>query len=196
MYRAQCNDIISNIVFIQMFFTLFSNKNNYNKIRLTENWNTYFSNNNIIFKIILNTLTFIQILFLFLFNLVCNLVIEKWNLFFFQIMILEHLHFCLANHACVSHLLRGQPHLLECYYRNCLIGTHMCVHPVSEWSVFLPFSVNCSQVAMFQIMPALCLHGQGEWGGWSTKFGQAWTGGGGLKNYQIFTDILYGWPLT
>ena len=49
-----------------------------------------------------------------------------------KIMILEHLHFCLVNHACVSHLLRGQPHLLECYYRNCLIGTHGCVHPVSE----------------------------------------------------------------
>ena len=31
--------------------------------------------------------------------------------------------------------------------------------------VFLPFSVNCSQVAMFQIMPALCLHGQGDGGG-------------------------------
>ena len=136
MYGMQCNDIISNIVFIRMFFTLFSNKNNYNKIRLTENWNTYFSNNNIIFKIILNTLTFIQILFLFLFNLVCNLVIEKWNLFFFQIMILEHLHFCLANHACVSHLLRSQPHLLGCYYQNCLIGTHMSVHPVSGLSVF------------------------------------------------------------
>ena len=30
---------------------------------------------------------------------------------------------------------------------------------------FLPFSVNCSQVAMFQIMPALCPHGQGEGGG-------------------------------
>ena len=28
--------------------------------------------------------------------------------------------------------------------------------------VFLPFSVNCSKVVMFQIMPALCLHGQGE----------------------------------
>ena len=27
---------------------------------------------------------------------------------------------------------------------------------------FLPFSVNCSQVGMFQIMTALCLHGQGE----------------------------------
>ena len=39
----------------------------------------------------------------------------------------------LANYAaCVSHLLRGQLHLLECYYRNCLIGTHMRVYPVSE----------------------------------------------------------------
>ena len=42
MYGTQCNDIMSNIVFIRMFFTLFSNKNNYNKIRLTENWNTHF----------------------------------------------------------------------------------------------------------------------------------------------------------
>ena len=77
MYGTQCNDIISNIVFIRMIFTLFANKNNYNKIRLTENWNTYFSNNNIIFKIILNALRFIQILFLLLFNLACNLVILK-----------------------------------------------------------------------------------------------------------------------
>ena len=30
---------------------------------------------------------------------------------------------------------------------------------------FLPFCVNCSQVAMFQIMAALCPHGQGEGGG-------------------------------
>ena len=66
--------------------------------------------------------------------------VEKWNLFFFQ-MILEHLHFCLASHACVSHLLRGQPYLLECYYRNCLIEKHMCLHPVSEWSVF--FTLQC-----------------------------------------------------
>ena len=27
---------------------------------------------------------------------------------------------------------------------------------------FLLFSVNCSQLAMFQIMPAFCPHGQGE----------------------------------
>ena len=30
---------------------------------------------------------------------------------------------------------------------------------------FLTFSVNCSQVALFQIMPALCPHGQRERGG-------------------------------
>ena len=28
--------------------------------------------------------------------------------------------------------------------------------------ISLPFSVTCSQVAMFQILPALCPHGQGE----------------------------------
>ena len=33
---------------------------------------------------------------------------------------------------------------------------------LSSFDCFLPFSVNCSQVAIFQIMPALCLHGQGE----------------------------------
>ena len=66
-----------------MFFMLFSNKNNYNKIQLTENLNIYFSNNNIIFKIILNTLTFIRILFMFLFNLICNLIILK-NIFIIQ----------------------------------------------------------------------------------------------------------------
>ena len=47
MYGTQCNDIISNIVFIRMFFMLFPNKKNYNKIRLTENWNTYLSSCNV-----------------------------------------------------------------------------------------------------------------------------------------------------
>ena len=51
-----------------------------------------------------------------------------------------HFMSCLC-HACVSHLLRGQHHHLECYYRNFLIGTHMCVHPVSEWSVY--FTLQC-----------------------------------------------------
>ena len=76
-------------------------------------------------------------------------------------MILEHLHFCLANHACVSHLLRGKPHISECYYRNCLIGTHMYIQYRNN-QFFLPFSVNCSQVAIFKVMPALCPQGQGE----------------------------------
>ena len=73
----------------------------------------------------------------------------------------------------------------------------MCVHPVSEWSVFLPFSVNCSQVAMFQIMPALCPHGQGGGGGVQPiqpnvdRPGQR---DGGPKNSQICADVLYGWP--
>ena len=55
-----------------------------------------------------------------------------------------------------------------------------------EWSVFLPFSVNCSQVAMSQIMPTLCPHGQGEGGGWSAKCGQAWTGGWGVPKITKF----------
>ena len=108
-------------------------------------------------------------------------------------MILENLHFCLANHACVSHLLRSQSHLLECYYRNCLIGTHMCVHPVSEDQVFLPFSVNCSQVAMFQIMPALCLHGQGAAGG-GGLVNQMWTGLDRGRGSQKFPNLC-GHPL-
>ena len=36
---------------------------------------------------------------------------------------------------------------------------------------FLLFSVNCSQVAMFQVMPALCPHEQGE-----GVVSQMWTG--------------------
>ena len=183
MYGTQCNDIISNIVFIQIFFTLFSNKNNCNKIRLTENWNTYFSNNNIIFKIILNTLTFIQILFLFLFNLVCNL-------FFFQIMILENLHFCLANHACVSHLLRGQPYLLECYYRNCLIGTHMCVHPVSEWSVF--FTLQCELLTSCNVSNNASLVSARTGGG--RVVNQMWTGldrGRGVEKIPKFVWTFF-----
>ena len=62
----------------------------------------------------------------------------------------------------------------------------MCTSSIRMIRVFLPFSMNCSQVAMFQIIPVLCPHGQGD-GGWSSKCGQAWTwgGGGGAKNSQI-----------
>ena len=47
----------------------------------------------------------------------------------------------------------------------------------TEWSVFLPFSVNYSQVTIFQIMPVLFPHGQGEGGGvvswmWTDRPGQ------------------------
>ena len=52
-------------------------------------------------------------------------------------------------------------------------NTHVCTSSIS---------VNCSQVAIFQIMPALCPHGQGE-GGWSTKCGQAWTGREGSQKF-------------
>ena len=41
-------------------------------------------------------------------------------------------------------------------------NTHVCTSSIRMISFFLPFSVNCSQVAMFQIMPALSPHGQGE----------------------------------
>ena len=62
----------------------------------------------------------------------------KNEIFSFFREILEHLHFCLANHACVSHLLSGQPHLLECYYRNCLIGAHVCTSSIRMTSFFNP----------------------------------------------------------
>ena len=50
--------------------------------------------------------------------------------------------------------------------------------------IFLPFSVNCSQVTIFQIMSALCPHGQGKGGGGvSTKCEQVWTRGGGSQKF-------------
>ena len=67
-----------------------------------------------------------------------------YKIFILLVFNRECRNFCLANHACVSHLLRGQPHLLECCYRNCLIE-HTCVHPVSEWLVF--FTLQCELFA-------------------------------------------------
>ena len=58
---------------------------------------------------------------------------------------------------------------------------------------FLPFSVNCSQVALLQKMPALCLHGQaeGEGGGsGQPNLDRPGQGEGGPKNSQICADIL------
>ena len=56
--------------------------------------------------------------------------------------------------------------------------------------------MNCSQVAMFQIMPVLCPHREGEGRGGEGRGGgeggqpngQDWTGGGGSQN-------LWGHPL-
>ena len=48
--------------------------------------------------------------------------------------------------------------------------------------LFLPFSVNYSQVAMFQIMPALCPHGQGEGGG-QPNVDRPGQGGGGSQKF-------------
>ena len=120
--------------------------------------------------------------------------IEKWNLFSFQMMVLKHLHFCLSNHACVSHLLLGQPHLLECYYQNCLIGTHMCVHPVSEWSVF--FTLRCELFTSCNVSNNVSLVSAraGEKRGSGGVVNQMWIGldrgRGGPKNSQI------AWPLS
>ena len=73
--------------------------------------------------------------------------------------------------------------------RNVMTSFRLCLHSNVFYVIlkqndqfFLPFSVNCSQVAMFQIMPASCLHGQGA-DGWSTKCGQTWTGGGGSPKF-------------
>ena len=65
---------------------------------------------------------------------------------------------------------------------------------------FLPFSANLSQVAIFQMMPALCPHGQGDGGGGVREDGQPnvdrpGQGEGGPKNSQISADIFYERPL-
>ena len=71
-------------------------------------------------------------------------------------------------------------------------NTHVCISSIKMINFFLPFSVNCSQVAMFQIMPALCLHGQGEGRGGQTNVLRPGQGERGPKNCQICADILYG----
>ena len=56
------------------------------------------------------------------------------------------------------------------HHFDCCLHSNVFTLFQKKRSVFLPFSVNCSQVAKFQIMPALCPHGQGE---------DRWRGGGG-----------------
>ena len=55
---------------------------------------------------------------------------------------------------------------------------------------FLHFSVNCSQVAMFQIMPALCLHGLGEWGG-QRNVDRPGQGEGGVPKIPKFVQTSF-----
>ena len=58
-------------------------------------------------------------------------------------------------------------YMMSCLCHACLTFTSWSTPSFGMllWKLFfLPFSVNCSQVAMFQIMPALCPHGQGEVG--------------------------------
>ena len=105
-----------------------------------------------------------------------------------------HVMSCLC-HVCVSHLLRGQPHLLECYYRNSLIGTHTCVHPVSEWSVFL--TLQCEFFTSCNVSKNASLLSPRTGG--EGVVNQVWTGldrgSGAPKKSQTFADIVYGWPL-
>ena len=74
---------------------------------------------------------------------------------------------------------------------------------------FSLFSVNCSQVAMFQIINNASLvsartggeRRQRRGGGGVGVANQMWPGldrwrGWGSKNFQICADIFYGWPLT
>ena len=63
----------------------------------------------------------------------------------------------------------------ECMERNVLTSfrklssfKYFLPYFQTKWSVFLPFSVNCSQVVMFQIMPVSAQTGGG--GGGSQKF--------------------------
>ena len=61
---------------------------------------------------------------------------------------------------------------------------------------FLHFSVNCSQVAMFQIMPALCPHGQREGGG-QPNIGRPGQGDGGSQKFpNLCRHPLWMTPLS
>ena len=83
---------------------------------------------------------------------------------------MEHLHICLTNHACVTFTSWSTPSfgmlLSKLSNRNTRV-----YNQYQNDLLFLPFSVNCSQVAMFQIMPTLCPHNQGE-----GVVNQMWTG--------------------
>ena len=76
-------------------------------------------------------------------------------------------------------------------------NTRVCTSNIRMIRFFLPFSVNCPQVAMFQIMPTLCPHGQGEEGGGQPNVDRpGWGGGGGGGGWgsQKFPNLC-GHPL-
>ena len=113
---------------------------------------------------------------------------------------------CISCHVCVSCLVMPMSCLcvtftswltpsLECYYRNGLIGTHMCIHPVSEWPVF--FTLQWDLFTSCNVSNNASLVSSGAGGG---GVNQIWTGldrgRGDPKNSQICADILYGWPLN
>ena len=66
-------------------------------------------------------------------------------------------------------------------------NTRVCTSNIRMIRFFLPFSVNCPQVAMFQIMPTLCPHGQGEEGGGQPNVdGPGWRGRVGVPKIPKF----------
>ena len=105
----------------------------------------------------------------------------------------ECINFCLANHACVPHLLRGQPHLLECYYRNCLIGTHVCTSSIRVISFFYPSVWIVHKLQCFKYCQPCVRTDKGKGGGQPNvdRLGRERKG---PKNSQICANILYGWP--
>ena len=82
---------------------------------------------------------------------------------------------------------------MECYYWNCLIGAHMCVYPVWEWSVFL--TLQCELMTSCNVSKNISIvsHGQWERGGGQPNVDRPGQGEGGPKTSQICADILYGW---
>ena len=77
----------------------------------------------------------------------------------------------------------------------CNRNTHVCTSSIRMVSFFLPFSLNCSQVAMFQIMPALCLHGQGEGRGDQTNVDTSGQGEGVRKALNLCRYPLWMTPV-
>ena len=69
----------------------------------------------------------------------------------------------------------------------------MCVHPVSEWSVF--FTLQCELFTCCNVSNnASLVSARIEGGGGQPNVGRPGQGEGGPKNSLICAEILYGWP--